>query len=78
MGYLQMKRDFELVRLILQTMEDCDTPWTSTGPLHFDGYNNDQISYHILILEDAGLLERHSSSIGDSEGTRLVPGRLTW
>lgn len=73
-----MKRNFELARLILQKMEDCDNPWPLIGPLQFDGYNNDQISYHILILEDAGLLEPHHESIGDSNGTRLIPGRLTW
>lgn len=73
-----MKRDFELARLILQKMEECDYLWYANGPLEIEGYTDEQISYHILILEDAELLTRHSSSTNKGDVPVFIPGRLTW
>ena len=72
-----MKRDMDLVRLILLKVEKEH----SSGPLYnlkIDGYSNEQVPYHCKILFEAGLL---SDYISNNAGNKLyifsVCG-LTW
>ena len=50
-----MRRDMELIRKILITLEDSNQTqgWI---PLKFDSYSEDQISYHIKILAEQGII----------------------
>jgi len=54
-GGIELKRDMELVRRILVTLEDADQTqgWI---PLQFECYTDDQISYHIKILAEQGII----------------------
>ena len=51
-----MKRDMELIRKILITLEESEKTqgWT---PLKFKGYSDDQISYQVKILAKQGIIE---------------------
>lgn len=51
-----MKRDMELVRLILQTVEDHDHGF-APREIVLDGYDQEAIGYHSYLIIDAGLAE---------------------
>ena len=69
-----MKRDMDLVRLILQAVEERQE--RSLNPLLIDGYSDDQIQYHIELLDEAGLLSTIDLSTTSEHDFR--PKRLTW
>ena len=73
-----MKRDLNLARLILLKAEDCEDPWGLQDPLEIDGYNNNQISYHIKLLHQAGLIEGSDCSGCGPDGFVWIVDRLTW
>ena len=70
-----MKRDMDLVRKILLELED--TPYElGAFDLELEGYSPDQISYHVMLLNEAGLIEANDlSTLG---GPKWTPKRLTW
>ena len=70
-----MKRDMDLVRKILLELED--TPYELGGfDLELEGHSPDQISYHVMLLNEAGLIEANDlSTLG---GPKWRPKRLTW
>lgn len=70
-----MKRDMELVRQVLLQTEQSATV-DNVIDLHIEGYSPEEISYHVKILSDAGLLEAHNFS--DSENFEWKPTSLTW
>lgn len=51
-----MKRDMELIRKILITIEYSNQT-QGLILLKFDGYSDDQISYHVKILYEQGIIE---------------------
>jgi DNA-binding transcriptional ArsR family regulator len=51
-----MKRDMELIRKILVSME-AHAKTMGFVALQFDGYSDDEVSYHIKLLADHGLIE---------------------
>ena len=70
-----MQRDLELVRIILMAVEANPDPqeWIDPEP---EGYTADQISYHIMLLDQAGLIEGwNRSAIGVF---RWSARNLTW
>lgn len=73
-----MKRDMDLVRKILKLVQDDPNPnrFTSLTPLEEEGYNREQIAYHVRLLAEAGLVETTDTSTlqGMSYGVR----NLTW
>lgn len=70
-----MKRDIELVRLILLEMESVPT-YLAEPNLNFDGYSEEEVHYHVMLLDEAGLIV----AIDASSGSDLywIPQRLTW
>jgi len=67
-----MKRDFELVRLILLEFEARDAK--GQNPIAPEGYSNEEIRYHVEILVEAGF-------VGADDISRLGitrPTQLTW
>lgn len=72
-----MKRDMDLVRLILLEIEQSnDNPQTGIC-LNIPNYTSEQISYHVTILNEAGLIDaRDLSTMGS--GSIWRPKRLTW
>ena len=73
-----MKRDMDLVRTILQKVEASEDPWGLHETLDIEGYTQNQISYHIKLLHEAGLLDAQEVSEMGQDGFRWWPGSLTW
>jgi hypothetical protein len=73
----KMKRDMDLGRKILFAIEECQDPW---GPRDFEieGYSNQEISYHIKMLCQAGLIEAEDCSSMGPDGYSWDAGPLTW
>ena len=69
-----MKRDMDLARQILFAIESAPSYRTKLT-LDIPGFNREQISYHVLLLSEAGLIEKEVSSRQTAE---FKPTRLTW
>ena len=70
-----MKRDMELIRMVMLAAEKSKDPYELVDP-KFEGHNETEISYHIALLDDAGLLHgQDRSAIGVF---RWSAGTLTW
>ena len=70
-----MKRDLDLVRLILIEVENNADPqnWFDPEPV---GYETEEVSYHVMLMEQAGLIEAwNRSAIGVF---RWSARNLTW
>ncbi len=67
-----MKRDLDLIKAMLLSMESDDNPF------ELSGYTREQIHYHMALLHDAGLIiteNYYDTYISPSE---LVRTRITW
>ena len=70
-----MKREMELVRTILIELEKC--PYQSGfHDIHVQGYTDDEISYHVQLMDEAGLIE--AVDLSDLAVTCWKPKRLTY
>lgn len=70
-----VKRDIELIRKVMLEAEKTKDPHELVDP-RIEGYNETEISYHVALLDDAGLLHaRDRSAIGVF---RWSAGMLTW
>ena len=68
------KRDLNLIRDILFEVEK--HPYTgSFFDIDVEGYDEDAISYHVLLAEEANLIEAYDDS--STQGRRFKPIRLT-
>ena len=70
-----MKRDYNLIRLLLIEIEKSEEMLLSSD-LRITEYDSEQIAYHAALLVDAGLIEGADSST--CAGTRFVIHRLTF
>jgi len=71
-----MKRDIDLIRKILIKIED-SKECPIKGKIEIEEYKEDVIIFHIILLEEAGLVEADFTKIGD--GTKIAEvSRLTW
>lgn len=70
-----MKRDMDLIRKILLEIEANPDPnrWIS---LSVDGYNPKEISYHVKLLAEAGLIE--AKNVSNTINFEWKPICLTW
>lgn len=70
-----MKRNMDLIRMVMLEAEKSKDPYELIDP-KFEGHSETEISYHIALLDDAGLLHgRDRSAIGVF---RWSAGALTW
>ncbi len=70
-----MKRDMELIRMVMLEAEKSKDPYELIDP-KLEGHSETEISYHIALLDDAGLLHgQDRSAIGVF---RWSAGMLTW
>ena len=70
-----MQRNLDLIRAILLDIEARGTPTELIDPA-VDGYNDLELSYHVMLMEDAGLIRAMDrSAIGIF---RWSAGGLTW
>ena len=70
-----MKRDMDLIRSILFSIEEYSEPngWAN---IKIDRYSNEEVSYHIKLLWQAELIE--ASDLTDSSGFDWKATSLTW
>lgn len=73
-----MKRDMDLVRKILISIEECETALGLMNNPEIDGHSGAQISYHISILNDARLLNATSTGSYDNGYDEFYNINLTW
>ena len=72
-----MKRDLELVRDILAKVEEL--PYDgSPHSISLEGRSQEEIAYHVLLLNEAGLIEARDFSLGLSGDVDWRPKRLTY
>jgi hypothetical protein len=72
-----MRRDWELIRNILQELERADASARGVDDTAFTGYPPDVVAYHFHILHQAGLLE--AKCVENNEGVLFGwAERLTW
>lgn len=74
-----MKRDLDLVRKILMYYEDKEMDGMDRS-IEVEGYSESSIHYHLLLMDEAGLLrcERSVSSSTPSRVIKVYPFSLTW
>jgi DNA-binding transcriptional ArsR family regulator len=70
-----MKRDMELARLILIRIEAQEN-YRDNISCEFEGYTDEQVHYHIMLLNEAGLVV--ASDVSGGGHIEWMPDRLTW
>jgi hypothetical protein len=70
-----MKRDMELARLILMRIEAQEN-YRDNISCEFEGYIEEQVHYHIMLLSEAGLVVAINAS--SMQDIQWIPQRLTW
>ena len=70
-----MKRDMELARLILMRIEAQES-YSDNISCEFEGYTDEQIYYHIMLLHEAGLVV--AIDVSGMQDIQWIPQRLTW
>ena len=71
-----MKRNMDLIRKILLAIEEKGGDPRCYVDLDIQDHSNEEVSYHVQLLEEAGLLEAVSLSTRSRFDVR--PKRLTW
>lgn len=67
----------DLVRKILIVLEEHPHGYYNEF-LKIDGYSQEQIGYHVTLMDEAGLLVAIDASGMDSDSPEAMPNRLTW
>jgi hypothetical protein len=70
-----MKRDMDLVRKILLALEAHPEPW-DWFELKIDGHSDVEVSYHLKLMSQAGLIEASERKRPDI--FQWIPHSLTW
>lgn len=70
-----MKRDMDLIRLILIEMEK-STTYPSIQNLEINGYSEGEVHFHLMLLKEAGLII--AENVSAQNDLYLIPDRLTW
>jgi len=72
-----MKRDLELIRKLLITIEENPKPQFD-GVLSVDGYNDETVLFHLDLLNDAGFIDATISKDETGEIINAFPNHITW
>jgi len=73
-----LKRDWEIIRELLTKVEECTLPTEQVGLSNFPAERHAEVSYHMALLIEAGLVHgKMSGSIGPSVA-QFIARRLTW
>jgi hypothetical protein len=70
-----MKRDLDLIRLILLDTEKNDQPLRSIR-IAAEGFSDQEVSYHVKLLHEAGYI--HAQNMSHMRGIAWYPKSLTW
>ncbi len=73
-----MKRDMELVRKILIVMEDWPSAYPPAGnpEIKIEGYTAEQITHHIGLMSEAGLIK--AADANSFDGEMWLPIGILW
>lgn len=71
-----MKRDMELIKKILQKIED-QPGGRAPRDMSIEGYTSHQVAHHIHLAVDANLVRGHDITHNDSEGPEACATSLT-
>jgi hypothetical protein len=72
-----MKRDFELIRNLLNQLEDLPA-CTSVSELNAEGFSSQEIMEHVELLLDADFLQGKIISNTDGRAEKYLIHRITW
>lgn len=72
-----MKRDMNLIREIMIALE-AESSGSAPDPVEIDGYTDEQINYHTLLLIEAGLVVGKKLRTSESDIPYAFPSRITW
>lgn len=72
-----MKRDMDLIRLILLQIEETHFDTALYG-LEIEGYDNATIAYHCHLLHDAGYVFTYDELCAEDGTDDFAVGALTW
>jgi hypothetical protein len=73
-----MKRDFELIRRLLEYFRDKEGPEFVLEPDVGDEYTASQVQYHLRLMHQAGLLNCEAESTASGRIFRVIPFDLSW
>lgn len=73
-----MKRDMDLIRNILMHAEQHSHGFCAEGSPEIDGYTAEQVGYHVYLMEQAGLVAAHSTTVIGSSSPSAALINLTW
>lgn len=71
-----MKRDFKLVQMILERLEQKSDVYSRTD-MKFDGYTDQQVAYNALLLHEAGLVDGNVSATLSTKVPAVLVYRMT-
>lgn len=71
-----MKRDWDLVRHILLKLEEQATVQSKLLPADLPAFDEETVSYHFRLLDDAGLIT--AKCIGGGKRLHCVATGMTW
>ncbi len=72
-----MQRDMDLVRKILFRLEEHEHG-AAPMPFAIDGYSNEQIGFHVRIMDEAGLVRAFDDTPHDFQTWQSSPQSITW
>lgn len=73
-----MKRNMDLARKILFALENCESAWGPVEEFEIEGHSDEEVSYHVKLLWQAGLVEAEDVSCLGPGGFSWCPQTLTW
>jgi hypothetical protein len=73
-----MKRDMDLIRSILLWIESQPEGHNTGWELSVPGYSADEVSYHVHLMGQAGLLVVEPSTSIGSKVPAAIPVSITW
>ena len=73
-----MKRDMDLARSIMLTLEARPEPELFLTELSLDGYADDIVFEHLVLLEEAGFIHMNVERFLGGEPPHFLVHRITW
>ncbi len=70
-----MRRNFDLIRAIALKVEESSESPLGWIELEIDGFSDEEVSYHVMLMDEAGILVGQNLSSGE---LCWRPKRLTW
>lgn len=73
-----MRRDMELVRKILMTLEETPADQNISLRLDISGYSEQEIGFHVALMGEAGLIHTSNARHHGQAEPFAVPISITW